>query len=216
MQRLLGDTITLGDRDWQMLTLLPGWTRGHVATHLAHHGEALAEMALQLTTDSPVTWRTRLTDAELNAGARRSALGLQEALDQSSARLMSAFDLMDDAAWKRTIETAQGPLPAGALVVARLNEVIIHHIDLRLGLDFADLDPRLTRPLLQWNLFRSAPRFAQVDLTLISDEGFTARVGSGAAVTIRGSESRILGWLTGRRGASAVLGAEDLDLNGPL
>ena len=216
-QRLLGDTITLGDADWQVLTSLPGWTRAHVATHLAFQAEALAAMANQLRVpDAVVAWRTSQSDTDLHVGARRGALQLLEALDVSSATLMRALDALDDEAWARTVTTSQGVLPAVSLVVARLNEVVLHHIDLRLSLDFGDVDPRLARILLQWNLFRCTPRFTQVRLRVITDEGYSATIGKGPTTTVRGAESAVLAWLTGRRDASAVLGAEDLDLNGPL
>jgi len=216
-QRLLGDTIALADSDWQELTLLSGWSRAHVATHLAHHGTMLAEMAAEIvSTHETIVWRGSQTDADLNLGARQGAVGLQEALDQSSAGLMAAFDMMDDCAWATSIRSSQGPLPASVLVLDRLNEVVLHHIDLKLGFDFADIDPSLLRTLVQWNLFRTAPRFSQVRLTIITDEGFSAAVGTGATITVRGNESNLLGWLTGRRDSSAVLGAEDLDLAGPV
>ena len=98
----------------------------------------------------------------------------------------------------------------------RLNEVVIHHIDLNIGFDFSDIEPELLRILLQWNLFRSAPRFAQMKLTVTTDEGFSAILGRGTKVSLRGSEANLVGWLTGRKDSSVVLGAEDLDLAGPV
>jgi len=129
---------------------------------------------------------------------------------------MVAFDQMDDAAWATTLRTSQGPIPASALMLDRLNEVVVHHIDLGLGFDFTDIEPTLLRILLQWNLFRAAPRFAQIKLTITTDEGFSAVVGRGTKVTLRGSEANIVGWLTGRKDSSTVLGADDLDLAGPV
>ena len=216
-QRLLGDTIALSDDDWQTLTLLPGWSRAHVATHLSRHGEILADMAGEIKrTHKQIIWRATYTDADLNAGAQRKALAIQEDLDRSSAALMEAFDLMDDDAWATTVRTSQGSIPASTLMLDRLNEVVIHHIDLGIGFDFPDIEPSLLRILLQWNLFRAAPRFAQIKLTVTTDEGFSAVVGKGTKVTVRGNEANIVGWLTGRKDSSAVLGAEGLDLAGPV
>jgi maleylpyruvate isomerase len=216
-QRLLDATRALSDADWQVIISLPGWTRAHLAAHLAHHGRALAEMAQQLVrTGQSVDWHAQHSEAELNAGARRPADQLQAGLEQSATALGQAFDQLDDAAWAIPLRTALGPLPATGLLVDRLNEVVLHHIDLELGLDFADLDPQLTRALLQWNLFRTASRFARVQLRVVSDEGFTATVGQGTVVTVRGAEADILGWLTGRKDPAAVQGADDLDLGGPI
>ncbi len=216
-QQLLGDTIALSDHDWQGPTSLPGWSRAHVATHLAHHGQALADMARTISqTHRSVNWRTIQPEADLNAGARRKAVALQEVLDRSAATLMSAFDLMDQAAWQTLVQTSQGPLPATVLIIDRLNQVVIHHIDLCLKFDFIDIDPGLVRLLLRWNLFRALPRFNRVELTIISDEGLESTIGQGRPITIRGNEPNILGWLTGRKDSSAVLGADDLDLAGPV
>ncbi len=216
-QKLLGDTIALTDQDWQVAVDLPGWSRAHIAAHLTHHARALAAMAVAVSRDhQATTWRSVQSDADLNQGARRGAVTLLEGLDESSADLVRAFEQMDADAWQTTLHTSQGPLPATAMVVDRLNQVVIHHIDLRLGFDFADLEPGLTRTLLRWNLFRAAPRFSQVELTVVSDEGLTAVVGNGAPLTVRGSEWKILGWLLGRKDSSAVLGTEGLDLVGPV
>ena len=216
-QRLLGDTITLSDDDWQVVTRLPGWSRAHVATHLAHHAEILTDMALEIgRTHKQITWRGNQSDEDLNSGALRGALDLQEHLDRSSAGLMGAFDQMDSHAWTTTLRTSQGSIPASTLMLDRLNEVVVHHIDLDLGFDFTDIAPDLVRILLQWNLFRAAPRFAGLKLTVTSDEGFSTSLGRGTKVTLRGSEANLVGWLTGRKDSSVVLGAEDLDLSGPV
>ena len=216
-QRLLGDTIALSDNDWRAPSLLAGWSRAHVATHLSHHGETLAAKLRELNaTHAPLAWDLPLSDNELWEGARRGAVCLQESLDQSATDLMLALDQMDEAAWATTITTSPGSLPARTLVVDRLNEVIVHHVDLQLGLDFPDLEPGLVRLLLKWNVFRSAPRFSKVELTMITDEGYSTVVGTGVPVTVRGNEVSLLGWITGRKDSSSILGAEELDLAGPV
>jgi maleylpyruvate isomerase len=216
-QRLLDATRGLTDADWQVITALPSWTRAHVASHLAHHGRALAEMARQVVrSGGSVDWAAQQADAELNADARRGADQLQAGLEQSATALGEAFDQLDEAAWAIPLRTSLGDLPATGLLVDRVNEVVLHHIDLELGFDFADLDPQLAQALLQWNLFRSAPRFGRVQLRVISDESFTAVVGQGTVVTVRGAQTAILAWLTGRQGPAAVQGADDLDLGPPV
>jgi maleylpyruvate isomerase len=216
-QRLLGDTIALSDNDWRDNTLLPSWSRACVATHLAFHAEALTEMTQTLIeTRESVTWRSHQRDEEIWMGARRNAIALQEALDQSSTVMFKALDQMDDHTWEIPVTTSHGPLPATTLVLDRLNEVIVHHIDLQLGVDFADIEPELVRLLLKWNIFRATPRFSQVELTIITDEGYSTTVGSGTPSTVRGTEVSLLGWITGRKDSSSILGAEELNLIGPI
>jgi len=216
-QRLLGDTIALTNEDWRADSLLAGWTRAHIASHLAFQAQALAKMAHQLReTQEPVAWKSMQPDAVLNLGAQRNALALQEDLDQSSADLMNAFDLLDESHWKNQVQTSQGTLPSQSLLLDRLNEIIVHHVDLVLGFEFTDVQPAVTRALLQWNLFRAMPRFTQIRLRINSDEGFSVAVGAGTKVTVRGSEAQLLAWLTGRKDSSGITGADDLDLGGPV
>src|SRR3954451_11927657 len=44
-RRLLGDTIAVDHADWRAPSGLPGWTRAHVATHLARHADAITRLA---------------------------------------------------------------------------------------------------------------------------------------------------------------------------
>ena len=39
-QRLLGATMGLSDDEWQAPSRLAGWTRAHIATHIARNAEA--------------------------------------------------------------------------------------------------------------------------------------------------------------------------------
>ncbi|HEX5383496.1 MAG TPA: maleylpyruvate isomerase N-terminal domain-containing protein, partial [Propionibacteriaceae bacterium] len=43
-QRLLGDTILVTDEQWRAPSRLPEWTRGHVATHIARHADAICRL----------------------------------------------------------------------------------------------------------------------------------------------------------------------------
>ncbi|MCL1923437.1 MAG: maleylpyruvate isomerase family mycothiol-dependent enzyme [Propionibacteriaceae bacterium] len=216
-QRLLGDTIGLSDNDWRGPSLLPGWSRAHVSAHLAYHGECLTRMAARLVeTQESVTWNCSYADDDLWVKAQRNSLALTEDLDESCAAVSKALDSITPALWARTVRTSHGELPASAMVLNRINEVVVHHVDMQLGVDFTDLLPALVRLLLQWNVFRSTPRFSEVELTMITDEGLTLTVGQGTPMTVRGSEANLLGWITGRKLSTAILGAEQLDLRHPV
>ncbi|MDR1513759.1 MAG: hypothetical protein LBS56_09825, partial [Propionibacteriaceae bacterium] len=70
---------------------------------------------------------------------------------------------------------------------------------------------------LHWNAARLDARLRHVRLRLLSDEGFDVAIGGDMAEKeIRGANVTLLGWLTGRLDQTAVLGAEDVDLGGPL
>ncbi|MDR0849465.1 MAG: maleylpyruvate isomerase family mycothiol-dependent enzyme [Propionibacteriaceae bacterium] len=216
-QRLLGDTMTLSDEDWFEPTGLPGWMRSHVATHLTQQASATERMVRQL--DSPekcLPWCACGSSASVMHGASRSGLELLEDLDRSAASLMNAFDAMASHAWDHSLLTSQGVLPAKALALVRLNELILHHVDLRVGPTLADIEPRVAEILLAWNLFRAEPRFTQVRLHVSSDSGNEFTIGTGVDTSISGSTTFLLGWITGRMDSTAVLGAEGLNLGAPV
>ncbi|MDR0991092.1 MAG: hypothetical protein LBL92_07020, partial [Propionibacteriaceae bacterium] len=127
------------------------------------------------------------------------------------------LDQLSDDSWNTRLNTPLGPLPAAVLVLARLNEVALHHVDLDLGRKLSDLDPALTALLLTWNARRLSPRLRHYRLHLMADEGVDLTLGDGDwTAEVRGSQASLLGWITGRRDSTAVLGAEAIDLGGPV
>jgi len=217
-QALLGDTIGLSDDEWQAPSGLPGWTRAHVASHLAQQADGLTALVDRLKPQGPPpVWPISAADNDLEAESRRRAVDLQVALDTSAGRLLAALERLPERAWSTRLTTPVGPLPARALAYARLNEVVLHHLDLRLSLSLGDLDAALVEALLLWNAGRLDRRLRHGRLHLMSDDGLDLLIGSGLRQTdIRGASAGLLGWLTGRLDARAVLGAEQVDLGGPI
>jgi maleylpyruvate isomerase len=216
-QRLLGDTILVTDDQWRAPSRLPDWTRGHVATHLARHADAIVRLARWARTgerhDMYPSPEHRVN--EIEAGAGRSGLDLQIDLDTSAGRLSSAFDELDAAdTWDGVVEMRGGlQVPARLLPLPRLLEVVIHHVDLDIGYEITDIDTQTAEWLLEWCSFRLQDRDDFPSLRLTSDSGFTLAVGSvGEPVAVTGSSANLLGWLTRRTNASAVTGAGGLQL----
>jgi len=209
-QQLLGSTITLSDVAWFAPTALPGWSRAHVATHLNLHGQAVIAILQGVAAGRTPSWHPVETEAALKAGGRRDAITLQEELDRSAADVMRVIDAIGPDRWQVQVRSRFGTVPVWQLLVARLNEVILHHVDLAVGYSLSDLDPQVATTLLYWNLHRAEARFSQVTLELTADEGWTESIGSGPLVQISGSIAALLGWITGRLDAAAVLGAESL------
>ena len=217
-QKLLGDTMTLADEDWFAPTGLPGWMRSHIATHLASQARAMEIMARKLPTaeNRCLPWDANKSVTTVIRGASRSGLELLEDLDRSAASLMNALDSLELQAQDYSLLTSQGPLPAITLVLVRLNEVVLHHIDLRVGPTLADIEPRVAEILLAWNLLRAEPRFANVRLHVSTDSGHEFSIGAGIDTHVSGSTSSLLGWITGRMDSTAVLGAETLNLGAAI
>jgi maleylpyruvate isomerase len=216
-QRLLGDTILVADEQWRAPSRLPDWTRGHVATHIARHADALVRLAQWARTGERQDMYHSLEhrESEIEAGSPRSALDLQIDMDTSAGRLGSAFDELDGAeAWDAVVEMRGGmQVPARLLPLARLLEVAIHHVDLDIGYEITDIDTQTAEWLLEWCAFRLRDRDDFPRLQLTSETGFTTTVGSvGEPLAVSGSSAHLLGWLTGRTEASALTGAGELQL----
>jgi maleylpyruvate isomerase len=213
-QRLLGDTISVSDEDWQAPSRLPGWSRGHVATHIARQADGMVRLTEWARSgerqDMYASAEQRETD--INAGAGRTGLEYQIDLDTSAGRLDQAFDGLDAAAWDVVVELRSGTkVPARMLPLARLVEVVIHHVDLDIGYEVEQIETATAEWLLEWCAFRVREReeFPKLDLT--ADSGFTISLGNaGQPTAVSGTSANLLGWVMGRVDDSAVRGGEGL------
>jgi maleylpyruvate isomerase len=154
-------------------------------------------------------------DADIEAGAGRSGLDLQIDLDTSAGRLGAAFEALDaGGGWDSRVELRGGvQAPARSLPLARLMEVVLHHVDLDVGFGIDDVDPTTAEWVLEWSAFRVRARPEYPALLLVADSGFRLHVGSAAEPReVSGSSPRLLGWLTRRGGAEAVSGADGIEL----
>jgi maleylpyruvate isomerase len=216
-QRLLGDTIAVSDEDWRGPSRLPEWSRGHVATHIARHADGIVRLTEWARTgerqDMYASPEQRAADIEEGSG--RTGLELQIDLDTSAGRLGDAFEAMDAAgAWDSVVELRGGlKVPARLLLLARLLEVIVHHVDLDIGFEFDRIETTTAEWLLEWCAFRLRNRDDFPKLKLTSDSGFSIVLGSaGEATAITGTSANLLGWVMSRLDRSAVRGDDGLQL----
>lgn len=213
-QRLLGDTISISENDWHSPTALPGWTRAHVATHLARNADVLRRLLTRLDTHPQLEPDDVVRDLEV--GARRSPLEIQIDLDTSAGLLNNTFNQIPAEDWSIPLSGDLHDLTVSDLPMMRLNEVVLHHVDLDCGFGFVDLDPQIAEWLLAWNVFRRTDLAAGPGIDLVASSGTVHRVGSGSGTTqVSGTDANLLGWLTGRLPRSAVSGAEHVSV-GPL
>lgn len=210
-QRLLGDTIGISDADWNRPSLLPGWSRANVAAHLSANADALA----RLITVAPDGERVALYPDEglraegIERGSSMTGLELQICLDTSAGRLERAMDAVED--WSTPVELLGRHLTLAQVPMARLSEVIVHHLDLDCGFDVGRLDSSSARWLLQWATERHAHDADLPALRLESTSGLTGDLGpSGGQHTVTGSDAALWGWLMGRTDAGDVEGADGL------
>lgn len=199
---LLGSTIGFSEEDWARPSALPGWTRAHVAAHLADNAEALRRLIAHLLQGDPrpLYGDDAERDAAIQLGATRESLDLQIALDTSAGQLAAALHDMPVAFYEVPVSLGNGvEVPARALALVRLTEVVLHHWDLQDGFTLADLDMEAVLWCLQLKAHVLRGRRGYPSIRLIADEGLDVVTGRpGAPELARGDARSLLGWLTGR------------------
>ncbi len=192
-------------------SVLPGWSRGHVLTHLARNADGVRTLALSARTGAPFGMYPGrpLRNADIDAGATRPADVILLDVRAAAERLAVELDAMSAEAWEASISpfaptSAEPRLPAVALPGLRMREVEAHHIDLGLGYTWADSPA----PMLASMLDQLPGRFSGADLAPVTvratdlDRSWT--VGAGGGPVIEGPAAAILSWATGRSAGERV------------
>jgi maleylpyruvate isomerase len=146
----LGATLDVLDDDQaRRPSLLPGWTVGHVLTHLARNADGMVHLVEWALTGvlTPMYASVDARTADIEAGAGRAAGALADDVRASADRLAEQL-LRLGAGGAEALDRLLvfGPLrpdavpdtPARALPYARRREVEIHHVDLGLAYGPAD------------------------------------------------------------------------------
>ena len=196
--RLLDDVRDLDDEDVRAPSLLPGWTRGHVLTHVARNADALCRLLHWARTGEETRMypSREARDAEIEDGAQRSASDLEADVEASGERLLAGLaDLPPDrrGAWVRASSGSE--FAVREILWMRVREVAYHHVDLAIGLRFADLPPAV--------IARGLPE--AIDRTAVDP----------AAQGVRGEDGDLLGWLTGREGSQRLAADGQLPVPAP-
>ena len=147
---LLAAIADLDDAGARADSLLPGWTRGHVLTHLARNADSvvrhLGGARRGIVVDQyPGGLRGRAEAIE--AGAGRPAAWLLADVRASAARVEQAFAALPVPAWDNLVRSSRGlEYPAAFVAFVRWREVEVHHLDLGLGHAVTDWPgPMVTR-----------------------------------------------------------------------
>jgi maleylpyruvate isomerase len=202
--RLLDGMAGLSDAAARQPSLLPGWSRGHVLTHLARNAEGSTRLLTWARTGVPgyEYESAEARAAEIEAGAGRPAEALVEDVRRTAAALEQAAAGMPPQAWQRVVRYTGGQeRPADVILPSRLAEVLIHHVDLDHGFTPEDWP----RPFVTGMLTLLAGSLGQRDgmaaMRLASCDGggiFTIGRAGSAGITVTGSEPELLAWLLGR------------------
>ena len=131
--RLLAGLDSLTEADVARRSLCPGWTVGHVLTHIARNADGLRRGAEGARRGEavPMYASAQARDQEIEAGAGRPMPDLVADVTSSAAALSDAWSAMSTADWDRAmLHHRYGTLPLNGTPMMRLSEVEIHHVDL--------------------------------------------------------------------------------------
>ncbi|NED93893.1 maleylpyruvate isomerase family mycothiol-dependent enzyme [Phytoactinopolyspora alkaliphila] len=202
-ERLIATAGALDGETLAAPSLCPGWTRGHVITHLARNADALTNLLTWARTGKEaLMYPSRDSrDREIVAGASRPLEEQIADLGASSSRFAAAVTDLPADAWTREVRTGPGgsgrTVPARRTLWMRLLEVEIHHVDLAAGYTPGHWPEFFVRRALAETVRGFGQRDDVPSFTMVID-GAAARIGSGDQVTVKGSARSVLAWLVGR------------------
>ena len=117
--------------DSALPSLLPGWTRGHLLTHIARNADSFVRVLEAARRGEAVTQYEgggAGRNADIEAGASRDWDTLVADVRSSSARLDGVFAEQDR--WDLAMTNSQGEsVPHADLPMRRWREVVVHHAD---------------------------------------------------------------------------------------
>ncbi|MFG2892549.1 maleylpyruvate isomerase family mycothiol-dependent enzyme [Streptomyces sp. NPDC048248] len=206
-ERLLAGLASLDDDGIAQPSALPGWTRGHVLSHLARQAPALERLLDWARTgvETPQYASRQARDAEIEAGAHRTASALVADVRETAAHFRRTVAELPAPAWQATIRPFTGELctPRRILVI-RLRELELHHVDLAIGYGVDDIPAPALEIILADVLGYYAEAERVPDFALRDGQGAVlARFGTGGPI-VTGSRAAALGWLSGRTGGSGL------------
>jgi maleylpyruvate isomerase len=171
-QRLLAD---IGDRDEEWCrqdSTLPGWSRGHVLSHVARNAEGLArllEFASRGEVGEQYPGGVASRNKGIEDGARRSARELVADVRSTIYLLEGAWAMASAETWEGSgILSSGAVIPVREVVFRRWREVEVHHADLLASISFADWTPDYVRLDLEYQVMQWRAR-KPMGLTVLPD-----------------------------------------------
>ncbi|WP_018351279.1 maleylpyruvate isomerase family mycothiol-dependent enzyme [Longispora albida] len=198
--RLSATVAALTEADVRAPSLLSGWTRGHVITHVARSADAYVRLlAVARTGTEPAPRADAAALArDLAEAAARPAPDLAADLRTSLARLREDAVLMPAGTWDALVTALAGwKHPAWYTLYRCWREVETHHVDLNLGYRTTDWPATYVTWALDDTIAALNARDFPVTRIAAPDLGRTWVLSpSGPAIT--GPGHALLGWLSGR------------------
>ena len=179
--RLLARIDGLSDHTAQQPSLLPGWTVGHVLSHLARNADSVVRRLEGAARDEivdqyPGGFEGRAR--EIDDGATAPAAHLVDDVRATNLAVERLVAQLPEEAWTRPTRSVSGQLDSAfAVLESRIREVEVHHVDLDLGYRPVDWPAEFVRDELA------------IALPQLAD---------------RADPAQLLGWLIGRAPAPTL------------
>jgi maleylpyruvate isomerase len=206
---------TAADLDPAVVTTpsrLPGWTVGHVLTHVARNADKFTRQLNGARTGVAVEgYAPGQRDRDIDEGAARPLRDQIEDLRAAHDRFADAAAAMPAHAWTVPIEPG---LSAGGVPWARLREVEVHHVDLGQGYTPADWSDAFALRLLR----EVSTGVDDVPAMILRPYGIDhpITIGSSASAPVVGGPTKSLAaWLTGRGDGADLTVSPDGELPTP-
>jgi maleylpyruvate isomerase len=218
--RLLDTVSAFDDADVRGPSLLPGWTRGHVLTHLARNADGGARLLGWARTgaETPEYPSPAARAQQIEAGAGRRAAELAADVRDSAARFAAEYARMPADAWDVVVRWTGGQKrPAARVADSRLCEVLVHHVDLRAGYTHDEWPADFTAEILSRVVASFATRAGSPPMRLhATDADAWYEIGdAGGTPVIRGPQASLLAWLMGRSEGAGLAAQGDAALPTP-
>lgn len=204
VDRLLASASTLDDDRMREPSLLPGWSRGHVLTHIARSGDGLRNLLIWARTgeERPQYASAQARTDEIEAGADRPAHEITDDLAGSAKAFVDEARGVPEDAWRTEVRGIRGPAhPAWFTLHRRLFEVEVHHADLGAGYHPSDWPGWFVSD----ELYRVGGELAASPDTppaVLNDAStgrqYFLRTGAAPDLAITGPGYALLAWLIGR------------------
>jgi maleylpyruvate isomerase len=121
---------------------LPRWTRAHVVAHVSANADAIGNLVTWASSGDPTPMyaSTEERDAAIDRGANLRPSDLVDWYHTGADNLRAAMDQLTAEHWSAEVVTAQGrTVPASETPWMRAREVMVHVVDLDVGVSFDNL-----------------------------------------------------------------------------
>ncbi len=162
----------LTDDEARRPSLLPGWTVGHVLTHLARNADGVRGMveAAARGDEVPMYPSAEAREADIEAGSGRPAADLVADVVAAAEALDASWPAGGSPAWDGHGLILSGRLPVAEMPFRRWREIEVHRADLGLAFTWADWSDAYVERELPVALARTPERTADGGPVLVGPD----------------------------------------------